>query len=482
VAPTTSAPSPAADGEPVSGIYSRSRSEGVTLPSAFGWPVAGWMGMSELIGQSDPETGDIMRSCGYLISAVLEDEAQNLAHGLAEILNQTLPRSAIRAVEADLGTNTCPLTVSDAHQALEDAIADSGVDLDDANSWDPGSGLLRKIDKISIEAAADKLGKDPADLRAHWNSPGGWYLTASLDLPERLNNNWPVRCVRPAHRFFSDKLLVEETTYLDQPVNALENDHVTAGNIQQAYRPNLDGMLVDSYYESLTHGQVRCLYFTVKMIEARQNRLVRKLGNSIAEHHGAIIEAINSAVQAAIGVFAGYTALPVQQVARGLLNNASRPILERIISVLERSIADISLPSWVVTHTAAVGDRKDCVPLSIIQLYTMSSTGSVLHWAKQGPAGIAPSKHYEEDIGFNYSGRQMLGHSQPSGSCPVVLWSQVAELNNPVCWTQPEKDENGFRVLLPHKPDFGNASYISAVRADVILKPAGQKTQGDKVF
>jgi hypothetical protein len=469
---------PAVAGDPVSSIYSGSRSDGVSLPSAFGWPVAGWMGLSELIGQSDPEIGDIMRSCGYLISAVLENEAQNLARDLAGILSQTLPRSAIRAVAADLGTNTCPLTVNDARQALEDAVADSGADLNDPNSWDSGSGLLRNIDEISIEAAANKLGKSPADLRAHWNSPGGWYLTASLDLPERLNNNWPVNCIRPAHR--SDRLSVEETTYLNQSVTALENDRVTAGVIQQTYRPNLGGMLVDSYYESLAHGQVRCLYFTVKMVEARRNRLVRKLGNSIAEHRGAIIEAINSAVQAAIGVFAGYTGLPVQQVARGLLDNASRPILERIMRVLEQSIADISMPSWVVTHTAAVGDSRDCVPLSIIQLYTMSSTGSVLYYAKQGPAGVAPSKSYEKDIGFNYSGRQMLGHTQPGGSCPIELWSQVAELNNPVCWTQPEEDEHGFRALLPHKPDFGNASYVSAVRADVVLKPVGRTNRGDE--
>lgn len=112
----------------------------------------------------------------------------------------------------------------------------------------------------------------------------------------------------------------------------------------------------------------------------------------------------------------------------------------------------------------------------------MSSTGSVLHYAKQGPAGVAPSKHYGQDIGFNYSGRQMLGHTQPGASCPVELWNQVAELNNPVCWTWPEMDENGFRVLLPHKPDFGNASYVSAVRANVVLRPVSHKNQGDPGF
>jgi hypothetical protein len=106
---------------------------------------------------------------------------------------------------------------------------------------------------------------------------------------------------------------------LNQETGALQNDHVTAGNIQQAYRPALGGMLVDSYFESLAHGQVRCLYFTIKMVEARRNRLVRKLGNSIAKHRNAIIEAINTAVQSAIGVFSSYTGLPVQKVAEGLL-------------------------------------------------------------------------------------------------------------------------------------------------------------------
>ena len=449
-------------------------SPSVPVPAGLSLPVMGWMGMAELTEEWAPELADIMRCFGYFLSAALEQEAIALRGHLAEILaDSSLPASAVAAVQADLEVNTCPVSVSEARELLLDAVRDATESIKGFGAVDPttdAQALLDAIGKASIDAAAEKMGQDPAALRAQFGAPAEWYLAASLELPQHIDSIPPVRCISPAHRR-GDRISLVESTYLDQQVVTLLNDNVTAGVIEEGYTRELGMQLVPGFYETLARGQLRSLYFTVRITDSRRSRIARKFGNALKQHSDAILAAITRALEAAAEIVSDAHGVPFAgKLATAMIAKAGRPIFEGIVSVLERSLADIVLPSWVIAHTVAVGSDATCLPFSVMQLYTRSSTGSKLHYAKRDNQSVVPSVDYADNIRFHYSGRQMLGHTQQVQGFPAQLWTETARLNNPICWSSPESASEGFRVLLPHRSNYGNASYVSAVRADVIAK------------
>ncbi len=432
--------------------------------------------MSEIAEESAPELADVMRCFGYLVSAALEEAAAGLRNELAAILTDgSWPASAVRAVMSDLEANTCPLNVADAQDVLLDATNDAAKSIEELQVEEPEAAvpaLLTAIDRASIDAAALKLGLDPEALRAQFGSPPEWYLTASLELPQHIDSIPPVKCISPAHKN-GDRIVVEEITYVDQQVEALTNGHVVAGFVEDEYRAGLDVQLVPGYYETLARGQLRSLYFTLKVTDSNRSRIARKFGNKLAGQREAIMTAITKSLEAAAETVSEAHGVPFAgKLAAAMLDKAGRPIFEGIISILERSVADIVLPSWVIAHTAAVGSQANCVPFSIMQVYTRSSTGSVLHYAKRDNDRVVPSRDYADNIRFHCSGRQMLGHTRQVKELPPQLWAETARLDNPICWSSPSTDHDGFRILLPHRSNYGNASYVSAVRADVIAKTA----------
>ena len=187
-------------------------------------------------------------------------------------------------------------------------------------------------------------------------------MTASLDLPQWINSVYPVRCIRPAHRR-GDHVVVRETTYLDASEDALQNPDVQSGFIEQSYRPGLNEVLVDDYYESLARGQLRSLYFTIKMIDSRRSRVARRLDRYITENRDALMTVISGSVEAAVTVISHLHGVPVgAELATGILGKAGRPIFEKVCAVL-RAV------HW--RHCAAVvGDRPHCCGRSQVLLHS----------------------------------------------------------------------------------------------------------------
>ena len=76
-------------------------------------------------------------------------------------------------------------------------------------------------------------------------------------------------------------------------------------------------------------------------------------------------------------------------------------------------------------------------------------------------------------------GRGMVGLTvPPDRRCPADLWHQVAVKNQPAAWTEPKQDRGGFRVLVPHAEAGKDASYVSALRADVVLAEERKPSKG----
>ncbi|MUL47105.1 hypothetical protein FZI85_04035 [Mycobacterium sp. CBMA293] len=427
--------------------------------------------MSEFVEPSAPDLADVMRCFGYLFNAALEQEAAGLSRSLSEIFDDmSLPASAIQAATADLTANTCPLSFRSAGEALQDAISDADKS-DRPLRFDATSDLFNAVERASVEAAAAVAGTDPVQV---WEQSASrapeWQLAASLELPEYIDSIPPVRCIQPAHPR-GDRIMVNEVTYLNQSVRALTNDKVTEGVIEDGYQRDLNDRLPSPFYETLARGQLHSLYFTIKMTDSPQSKIAQKFGESLVRHHDRIRTAITRSLEAAAELVGHAYGVPwAGKLGAALITNAGRPIFDKVLAVLERSVADISLPSWVIAHTAAVGDTDECVPVSIMQLYTQSSTESVLHYAKRDNGRVVASVDYTHNIGFHRSGRQMLGATQTVQGFPAQLWAETARINNPICWSSPRTKHDGFRVLLPHRSARGNASYVSAVRAEVIAK------------
>ena len=131
-----------------------------------------------------------------------------------------------------------------------------------------------------------------------------------------------------------------------------------------------------------------------------------------------------------------------------------------------RSAAIRTPPPW--TQLGANVRGRPRIPIDLLGLTPQVSADSVVQAAafcgRRETATVGSDQPTDHKVmGSKPFGRTRSG-TQLSGAFRVV----GRAVNNPVCWTWPERDNHGFRALLPHKPDSGKGSYVSAVRADVI--------------
>jgi hypothetical protein len=127
---------------------------------------------------------------------------------------------------------------------------------------------------------------------------------------------------------------------------------------------------------------------------------------------------------------------------------------------------------WIITHTTLLARQYPAGPLSMFVLASPAAPDAKLHQVRRDaydPDQSAMNLGYGANVRALQRGRGMIGLSTPpSLTCPADLWAQVAAKNHPTAWTEPSLDGAGFRVLVPHAEAGKGASYVSALRADVL--------------
>lgn len=471
-------------------------------------PLAGWMTLAECASALEPGIGDVMRSAGLLARAAIEDQAPELSLKLTDILTDSyeaegLARPVVAAeVYRVLEARRLALTPELAARNLADSVDELGNgernmldrlsqaagSLPDVTALQP-TGLYNGVSDAALQSAGAFLASEVAGVQAP--QPGDsperfyfgrsgvrWWLTASLELPESIGGQHPVRCMRPQARRHGDRVDVVESTYLNFDVDdALVARRVRAGEIPGTYRSTHHEDEVDIFADIVRRPLDYRSYVCRALIEP-DSRASRSISRIITGHKQEISDAIDSAAQAATAAVAAIhpaavLAMPLMQLLTGLFT----PIVEHLVSALAMRTGPRTLPAWLISHTVIWAN--DTMPLSLFLLRCPDEPRRQmrLHAIRgvTGSGGTSVSAAYGDlpkDLYFH--GRLMWGASRPDPARPGLpddLWSVVDTVQpgtptrHPVIWTQPEFDRRGFRVLVPQCAN--DARYVAALRADI---------------
>jgi hypothetical protein len=160
----------------------------------------------------------------------------------------------------------------------------------------------------------------------------------------------------------------------------------------------------------------------------------------------------------------------------GGLTKALSPIIqEKLTSALTNAFGESELTDWFIVHSTFYVKGADLNPLSVFVLHAPKRSDLLLHQNVPSGRGRWPTMDtdYQRTRGGHYrvwqQSRFMKGPSMlPPGPCPRHLWEEVSKRGQPVAWTEPQDDQGGFRVLVPHLEEGGDCHYVSALRADVL--------------
>lgn len=456
---------------------------------AFGLPFAGWVALSDMIADSNPELGDTMRALAAVYQAALERSFADRFADLRRLLRDAgIPGWSADEAERALLSDSLPLPVSglaeDAGQAYTE-LMETGTVLPTERESD---GFLMSVmhygglavlgagaDQVPLPASVPGRREDlPEAFRDYFLPDTRLRAVASMDLPALASRGeFSLWCRSPLRRWKGDNLVATEHTYIEREVEALTNPqfHDTDAPVTIQYRDDIVEWQPRAFTESIRVG-VGNLYYAYRLTEPKRSRAARRLRKMLGSEaiRAVLIDAVN------VGVAAGTSAAgPVGAPLAPVASTAARSLSDALLSRLEAALADTNMTPWIVTHTTLLTPQYPTGPLSMFVLASPTAPDAKLHRVRRDPYDQDQS---EMDLGYDANvralqhGRGMIGLSTPpSRPCPSDLWAQVAARNQPASWTEPSLDNEGFRVLVPHAEADKGVSYVSALRADVMAAP-----------
>jgi len=442
-------------------------------------PLGGWMAMADLVGDEAPQLSDLMRSSGYLAQAVVEEQTPALLDWiLSHESFSEVPKVVRTQVQSELLEDLLPVT---SRIAAEEALA-CREDL-----YNQSPELLRGDEPlvaaaVEVVSTSSEVATELPLKRLYRDEDGPrWWATASLDLPGVLGTNGSIYCRRPVHRG-GDHTIAMEITYVDRDFEALRNDNVRVGLVPETYRGDINLDRVAGYFDTID-PTLHHFFFVLRLREQHRSRLARRLSKLVADSRPRVRDLVNDALaqaQLTANALMGAQAALVSPVLK-LFDNLPSLLLDRLLGVLEKSLADVNMPSWTISHTVAC--VSELPPVSVFLLSSLAAPDRRLHWAEWEETSshyshysfdpvpepqaqeIKTRDDYPHHPKFHYSGRIMLGESQQvERQCPFGLWEKVADIGHPVTWSG---SRSGLHVLIPHEEPNGEGCYVSAVRADV---------------
>jgi hypothetical protein len=463
--------------------------------SAFGHPFAGWLALSDMIADSNPELGDAMRAFALVLRAAIEQSVADRFEEVRRLLLEAgIPRWPVDNAERALLSGILPLSVKDLAEEAGQAYAE----LRDTGTMritePPSVGFMASVVHYGAPAILGiKVDQDvppllpvlrkedlPEALRDHYLPPTPFRVAASLDMPAVVNREnqqaFSIWCRKPL-RSRGDNLEATEHTYIEREVDGLTNPRFrgTGDAVTSLYRPDIEKWLPADFTESVDQGcEVHNYYYVYELNDPKRSRAIKRLRKMLD------YQAVHSALQLAVtgGVAVGVAATgpvgPVLAPAVALADPMARVLADGLVGHLQEALSDTSMTPWSITHTTFYGPQYPVGPLSMFMLLSPTEPKAKLH-------RIVRDKYDQDrsEMNLDYGGvkvraqqrgRGMVGLTvPPDRRCPSDLWQQVAVKNQPAAWTEPDQDRGGFRVLVPHAEAGKDASYVSALRADVVL-------------
>lgn len=275
--------------------------------------------------------------------------------------------------------------------------------------------------------------------------------------------------------------MASEQTYIEREVNGLTNRRFEgSGAVKAEYRPDVEEWLPTEFSESIDLGRpLDQYYYVYELNDPKRSRAVRKMQKLLKSNNNQVRGVLDTAAAAAVtvGVAAAGPLAPTLAPLAPLAQKAGGMLFGGLMSRLGTALEDTNMTPWSITHTTLyIPELYPVGPLSMFILLSPAAPMAKLHRIRRNdndPDESEMEPGYEEKSRDYQRGRGMMGLSQPpTRSCPGDLWAQVASKNEPAAWTEPGEDRAGFRVLVPHAQAGSEARYVSALRADVLRRPA----------
>lgn len=459
--------------------------------SAFGLPFAGWLALSDMIASdSNPELGDTMRAQAAVFRAAIERSVADRFADIGEHLQQAgIPRWSVDEAERALLSGSLPLRAEDLAEDARQAYAELAASGTVHATLPESDGLLTSIMHYGGLAILG-TGAGEVPLPPRWPIPQEHIpeefadhllpdtelrVAASLDLLALTSQQgeYSVWCRSPLRQRRGDNLVATEHTYLDRKVDGLTNPQFrdTDSPVTTQYRDDIAQWQPADFTEALRPG-TDCFYYAYRLTEPKRSRAARRLRAVLGSDtiRKVLLEAVDA------GVTAGMAAAgPPGALLGKVASTATRSVSDALVSRLEAAFADTTMTPWIIHHTSWLDPRYRVGPISIFVLASPASPGAMLHQIRRDPDDDDSSEMNLDyrpgavKVAVLQRGRSMFGVSrQPDKLCPRDLWPQVAVKNAPAAWTEPRQDNGGFRVLVPHAEAGKAASYVSALRADVL--------------
>jgi hypothetical protein len=465
--------------------------------SAFGHSFAGWLDLSDLIADYNPELGDSMRALAAVLQASIEQSFAAQFPAIRGLLADAgIPSASIDDAERALFSGLMPLSVPDLSAAWREAYAElrqtgtlaeaSAVDapvpavvefMASVMHYGAHAMLGTDIDEVDLPPALpiENLEALPDPFKGIFMGATSFRVAASLELPYQASgSDFSIWCQQPLRRKHGDNLVAAEHTYINRVVEGLTNPRFQGSGtpVKIQYRPDIGELLPVDFAESIDLGtEIDNYYYVYELMEPKRSWLARKLQRAI--QFSGVPELCATAVQ--IGVTAGAAAAgPIGVALSPLASPASRIVADELASRLKKGLTDTIMTPWSITHMTLRHPAYPIGPFSIFTLLSPMKGAQGAHLHRVTRDRFNPQQSVM-DLDYRISGqararqrsRWMAGVSQPPRPCPADLWQQVAAKNQPAAWTEPFDDGGGFRVLVPHAEPGKGVSYVSALRADV---------------
>ena len=457
--------------------------------SPFAHPFAGWMALSDMIADSNPELADAMRALAAVLRSALEQSISDRWSEISSTLLQTgIPRWSIADVERALFSGLLPLSAQELAEDAGQAFAELEETETVERTQPASSGLIagvihyggfavlgREVDPdMPIPRLPVRYEDLPEEFLDYFLPATPLRVVASLDLPSIVSGRgYSIWCQKPLRRR-GDNLVATEHTYIDREVNGLTNPRFQGDSVTSEYRDDVESWQPAEFSESINLGSpLDQYYYLYELTDPKRSRATRKLRKLLETNGPAIRQVINSASDTAIsaGAAAAPLALPVTALAP-LTKPVARMFWTGLVTHLEKSLADTNMTPWSITHTTLHSPEYPVGPLSMFILLSPAAPRAKLHRIRRDdidPDVSTMEPSYEENKRAYQRGRGMLGLTQPPNRpCPADLWAHVAGSNEPAAWTEPGQDQAGFRILVPHAEAGDDARYVTALRADVL--------------
>jgi hypothetical protein len=463
------------------------------VSSAAATPFDGLLAFADVLSENDPVLADVFVGGAQLAQAVLEEQLPTLLGDVGKLLGMS--RSGIDNLTAALGANTLPFTP----EALASDLADAAAEV---TKIDPallaGDDNGRRFIGAAIQGFVDSP-QTPDDSRSQYDraidwiqehaTPGAfhWRASCALERPSVLGGITPIRCAATAHRWRGgDRISAMEWTYGRRIFPGFEGTVRTPGPVGAigpggGYQKFIDDDHPGYYWDTIdagTGGWVFALYFTegarirlpwklCATLDAKQPQIDNLIGQQIDRDRGRIQDLLVGVGEAA-GLSAG-VALSAAHPVIPLMAAAAKALVRPVLAQFVKLNSDVNLTTWTIWHTTLLETRRG-VPVSIFTIARSDQETPGLCRLKTDAAGqpIADDD-YQYDPNIRRQARFMIGHTTlGSPNFDPRYFDLVADKGQPLAWREPLETNSGLRILVPHQAGGSKASYVSALRADVL--------------